>query len=205
MVSLVHVKGCWHQQWCLDVRLKIKPLIKTSEVKDRWFGRRDSRDCAVQKDVGGDALSQGKQPKRCLLQQSKGVAESKGIHTYCMYVYPTLTLHQHHWPIHLIDRSVASSAKGVWHCRHRSVPYTYTHTYTHYWSLKIPPDPHLERGQFDLCPQLGGSWQEGRVGALSLKPIPSMKHCGTYIWGQDRKTPECTVAGVEGDHRGVGL
>lgn len=114
---------------------------------------------------------------------------------------PTLTLQWHRRPIHLIDRSVASSAKGC-DIADTGVCPTHTHKHTFLVTQDASPGSHLEEGQLDLCPQLGGSWQEGWVGALSLKLIPSMQSCGTYRWGQDRKTSECTVAGSAGDLQG---
>lgn len=110
-----------------------------------------------------------------------------------MHPIPNLTLHRHCRQIHLLDRSVASSAKG---CDFADTGVCPTHTYTLLVSQDAPLGSHLERGGNSIYVySVGGRRQEGRVGALSLKLIPSMQPCGTHIRGQDRKTSECTVAG----------
>lgn len=68
--------------------------------------------------------------KRGSLQESKGVRESKSFHTNAPTPLPNLTLHRNHYPIHLIDRSVASSARGCDIADSRVCP-TNTHTHTH--------------------------------------------------------------------------
>lgn len=83
-----------------------------------------------------------------------------------MHLNLILTLHRYQKPIHLTDSSMASSARAVWHCWHWSVPSTRTHTLLE--PHDASPGSHLEEGQHDLCPHLGGSLQEGQVGPFHL-------------------------------------
>lgn len=116
-----------------------------------------------------------------------------------MHLNPILTLHRHHRPIHLIDSSMASCARRC-DIADTGVCPPYAHT------LLEPHDafPWITSGGGATWP-MSTSWGvvAGRTsGALSLKLIPSAQPCGTYIWGQDRKTSECTVARVARDLQG---
>lgn len=112
-----------------------------------------------------------------------------------LHLSPFLALHRHHSPIHLIDSSVASSASG---CDIADIGVCPPHSQT---LLELRDDSqHIwRRGNLILVHILGGHIAGRTSGALLLKLIPSMRPCGTYMWGQGRKISECTVAWVAGD------
>ena len=148
MVSLVHEKGCWHEWGCLAVRLKIKLFMKTSEVRDRrgWVGRRESRDRAVLEDVGGTRCRRTSYRRGARYRRATASQKARG--SAHMSLARTLTLHWHRRPIHLIDRSVASSARE---CDTAEAGVCPTHTHTRIAGASRqppppPPDSHLERG-----------------------------------------------------------
>lgn len=146
-----------------------------------WVEKKLSMERAVLEDVGGNL-------------ESKGVTKSKRIHTYVCQAHTNITLaalaYQSHWQVSGVK------CQRVWHWSRRSVSCTHSHVHTTGAPRCLLT--HIWTGGNSIC--VHSLWGRSRKGELGgpFHLSWSLRPCGTYIWGQDRKTSECTVAEVEG-------
>lgn len=155
-------------------------------IGEVWIERKLLRDCAVLWDKGGLYFSE-EATMKCLIQGCQGDTDWKRIMSH-----PNIT--PRHSPIHLIDSSLASSARG---CDIADIGVCPPHSQT---LLELYDDSqHIwRRSNLILVHILGGHIAGRTSGALLFKLILSMRPCGTYIWGQGHKISQYTVAWVAG-------
>lgn len=181
--KLVGGGGCWHEWYRLDAGLKIKSLIRSL----MW----EITEVGLRKNCQWNVLSL----KTWVgIWKAKASPKSKRIHTYVCQAHTNITLaaqaYQSHWQVSGVK------CQRVWHWSRRSVSCTHSHVHTTGAPRCLLT--HIWTGGNSIC--VHSLWGRSRKGELGgpFHLSWSLRPCGTYIWGQDRKTSECTVAEVEG-------